>query len=96
MPQAWPRQCEGARQGAERSVGIVFSLERGTAINLLLQKCLLDAFEKLFGLGQGQAAMRNAVAVFVQRHDIGHGLLMAIIAAQDELECDTHDGVSPG
>jgi hypothetical protein len=61
-----------------------------------LQEFFLDEFEELFGLGEGQAEMLNAVAVFFQRHDISYGFFTAIIAAQDELEFDAHGWAPPG
>jgi hypothetical protein len=50
-------------------------------IILVVQELLLDELEKLFGLAQSQTEMFNPVAVFFQRHDLGHRLFMAIIAA---------------
>jgi hypothetical protein len=40
--------------------------------------------------------MLDVLAVFVERHHIGDGLFMPLIAAQDELKFDTHTGASPG
>jgi len=38
----------------------------------------------------------EALAILLQGDDIGDGLFLAIIAAQDELEFHTHDGAPPG
>jgi hypothetical protein len=56
----------------------------------------LEELEKLFGLGEGQPEMLKAVEVLLQRDDLGHGLFTAIIAAQDELEFDTHGWAPAG
>jgi hypothetical protein len=63
---------------------------------LVLQQVSLKSTEELFGLRQGQTKMLDALAVFVERHHIGAGLFMTLIAAQDELKFDTHTGASPG
>jgi hypothetical protein len=59
--------------------------------NLLLQQLFLDELEELFGLSESQAEMLNVVVVLVPRDDISNSLFTAVIAAQDELEFDTHD-----
>ena len=61
-----------------------------------MRPLVLDAFEELFGLSERQAEMLKAVAVFVQRDDVGHGFFTVIIAAQDELEFHTHGEAPPG
>jgi hypothetical protein len=40
--------------------------------------------------------MLNASAVLVEGDHIGDGLFLTLIAAQDELQFDTHTGASPG
>jgi hypothetical protein len=40
--------------------------------------------------------MLDVLAVFVERHHIGDGLFLTLIAAQDKLKFDTHTGASPG
>jgi hypothetical protein len=65
-------------------------------LTMPLQEFFLDELEELFGLGEGQAEMLNAVVVLVPRDDISHGPFTAIIAAQDELEFDAHGGAPPG
>jgi len=48
---------------------------------LVLQQVLLKSTEELFGLRQGQPKMLDALAVFVERHHIGDGLFLTLIAA---------------
>ena len=50
----------------------------------------------LFGLGQGQPEMFDALVVFGERNNIGDGLFVTVIAADDQLEFDAHRGGSPG
>jgi hypothetical protein len=40
--------------------------------------------------------MLDALVVFVERHHIGDGFFMILIAAHDKLKFDTHTGASPG
>jgi hypothetical protein len=64
--------------------------------DLLLEQVSLEGAEELFGFGQGQAEMLDALVVFVEGDDIGDGLLLAWIVADNELEFDAHRGASPG
>ena len=64
--------------------------------DLLLEEVSLEGAEKLFGLGQGQPEMFDALAFFVERDHIGDGLFLTLIAAHDELKFDMHTGASPG
>ena len=43
-----------------------------------------------------QAQMLDALGVLLQGDDVGDGVFMTIIAAQDELEFDAHGKVSSG
>ena len=40
--------------------------------------------------------MSNVLMVLGEGDDIGDGLFLTLIAAQDELKFDTHTGASPG
>src|SRR5262252_6424178 len=40
--------------------------------------------------------MLDALAVFVERHHLGDGLFLTLIATHDELKFDTHTKASPG
>jgi hypothetical protein len=62
----------------------------------VLQQVLLQGAEELFGLRQSQPEMLDALVAFVERDDIGDGLFLTLITAQDELKFDTHIGASPG
>jgi hypothetical protein len=100
-------QLARAEQGAERAARVGFHFEQGAAVhargtpvekgvNLVLKQMALEGAEELFCLGEGQPEMLDALVVFVERHHIGDGLFMILIAAHDELKFDTHTGASPG
>jgi hypothetical protein len=63
---------------------------------LLVEEMALEGAEQLFGRGQGQSEMFDALVVLVEGDDIGDGLFMTVIVTHDELQFDTHTGVSPG
>src|SRR6266705_165447 len=98
---------KGAEQGAQRAAAVGLELKRCPAVrarrvrvekgvNLLLEEVALEDAEQLFGLGQGQSEMFDALVVLVEGDDIGDGLFMTFIVTNDELQFDTHTGVSPG
>src|SRR5215813_8809283 len=97
----------GAKQGAKRAARVGFHLEQGPTVragetpvekgvDLVLQQVLLKSTEELFGLRHGQPKMLDVLVVLVECDDIGVGLFLTLIAAQDELKFDTHTGASPG
>jgi len=107
MLQPWAVQLTRAEQGAERAARVGFHFEQSATVrasgtrvekhvDLLLKQVLLEDAEELFGLGEGQPEMLDALAVFVERHHIGDSFFMILIAAHDELKFDTHTGASPG
>jgi hypothetical protein len=63
---------------------------------LLLEEASLESPEERFGLSQGQSEMFDALAVFVEGEDIGDGLLLTLIAVDDQLEFEAHRGAFPG
>jgi hypothetical protein len=63
---------------------------------LLLEQLSLDGTEELFGLGQGQAEMFDALVVLGEGEDIGDGLFVIVIVTDDELQFDAHNRASPG
>jgi hypothetical protein len=63
---------------------------------LLLEEVPLQGAEELFGLGQAQPEMLDALMVLVEGDDIGDGLFIALIITHDELQFDAHTGASPG
>jgi hypothetical protein len=69
-------------------------VEKG--VNLLLEEVALEGAEQLFGLGQGQSEMFDALVGLVEDHDIGDGFFMTFIVTDDQLQFDTHTGASPG
>ena len=69
-------------------------VEKG--VDLLLEEVPLEDAEELFGLGQGQPEMLEALMVLGEGDDIGDGLFMTFIMTDDELQFDTHTGASPG
>src|SRR6266446_2617971 len=104
-----PRTGErkGAEQGAKRAAAVGLELERRAAVrarrmrveksvDLLLEEVSLEGAEQLFGLGQGQPEMFDALIVLLEGNDIGDGFFMTVIAAHDELQCDAHREASPG
>src|SRR5215831_11214923 len=104
-----PRTVERkrAKQGAKRAPRVGFQVQRRPAIrairarvekgvDLLLEKVLLQGTEELFGLGQSQPEMLDALMVLVEGDDIGDGLFITLIITQDELQFDTHTGASTG
>jgi len=107
MEETGTGKFKGAKQGAERASMRAFGFEGSAAVragcariekrlNLVLEQALLDRVEELFGLLECQAQMLDALGVLPQGDDIGDGFLMAIIAAQDELEFDVHGKTPPG
>ena len=104
-----PRTVElkRAKQGAKRAAAAGLELERRPAVrtgrtrvekggDLLLEEMPLEGAEELFGLGQGQPEMLEALMVLVERDDIGDGLFLALIVTHDELQFEAHTGASPG
>jgi len=104
-----PRAVElkRAKQGAKPAARAGFELERRPAvwarrarvekgIDLLLEEVSLEGAEELFGLGQAQPEMLDAVVVLVEGDDIGDGFFITLIVTNDELQFDTHTGASPG
>src|SRR4029450_3322997 len=67
-----------------------------TGADLLLEEMPLEGAEKLFGLGQGQPEMLDALMALVEGDDIGDSLFLTFIVTNDELQFDTHTGASPG
>ena len=69
-------------------------VEKG--VNLLLEEVSLESAETLFGLGQGQPEMFNALIVLLEGNDIGDGLFMTVTVTDDELQFDAHRRAAPG
>src|SRR6266702_7863694 len=98
---------QGAEQGAQRAAAVGLELERCPAVrarrarvekgvNLLLEEVALEGAEQLFGLGQGQSEMFDALVVLVEGDDIGDGFFMTLIVTDDQLQFDAHRRASPG
>ena len=58
-------------------------VEKG--VNLLLEEVSLEGAEKVFGLGQGQPEMLDALMVLIEGDDIGDSLFITLIVTHDEL-----------
>ena len=82
-----PRAIElkGPKQRAERATAVSLHTQRRAAIrtrrmhvekgvDLLLEEVLLEGAEELFGLGQGQPEMLDALMALVEGNDIGDPL----------------------
>ena len=69
-------------------------VEKG--VNLLLEEVSLESAEEVFGLGQAQPEMLDALMVLIEGDDIGDGLFLILIVTHDKLQFDTHMGASPG
>ena len=69
-------------------------LEKGG--DLLLEEVPLEGAEELFGLGQTQPEMLDALVVLVEGDDIGDGFFLTVIVTDDELQFDAHSRASPG
>src|SRR6266403_1762783 len=95
-----PRTGErkGAEQGAKRAAAVGLELERRAAVrarcmrvekggDLLLEEVALEGAQELFGLGQTQPEMLDALVVLVEGDDIGDGFFMTVIVTDDELQC---------
>src|SRR5215813_6473880 len=104
-----PRTGEGkgAEQGAQRAAAVGLERERRAAVrarcmrvekggDLLLEEVALEGAQELFGLGQTQPEMLDALVVLVEGDDIGDGLFVTLIVRDDELQFDAHSRVSPG
>ena len=107
MLQPRTRELQRAKQGAKRSAAVGLELERRPAVrarrmrvekggDVLLEEVPLEGAEKLFGLGQGQPEMFDALVLFVEGDDIGDGFFMTVIVTDDELQFDAHSRASPG
>src|SRR5215475_1812451 len=106
MLQPRTRELQRAKQGAKRAAAAGLELERRPAVrtgrtrvekggDLLLEEVPLEGAEEVFGLGQGQPEMLDALMV-VEGNDIGDSLFLTLIVTRDELQFDTHTGASPG
>jgi hypothetical protein len=51
---------------------------------LLLEEVSLEGAEELFGLGQAQPEMLDALVVLVEGDDIGDGFFVTLIVTNDE------------
>src|SRR5262245_10755676 len=104
-----PRTGErkGAKQGAKRFAAAGLDLEGCPAVqagrmgvekggDLLLEYVSLEGTEEVFGLGQRQPKMLDALVVLGERDDIGDGLFVTVIVRDDELQFDAHKRTSPG
>jgi hypothetical protein len=58
-------------------------VEKG--VELLLEEVALEGAEEVFGFGQTQPEMLNALVVLVEGDDIGDGLFVTVIVRNDEL-----------
>jgi hypothetical protein len=78
-------ELQGAEQGAKRTAAMGLELERCAAVRarrmgvekgveLLLEEVALEGAEELFGFGQTQPEMFNALVVLGEGDDIGDGL----------------------
>ena len=104
MLQPRTRELQRAKQGAKRAAAVGLELERRPAVwtgrtrvekggDLLLEELPLEGAKELFGLGQGQPEMLEALIVLVEGDDIGDGLFITLIVTYDELQFDTHTGL---
>ena len=57
---------------------------------------MLEGFEKLLGLREGQTQMLDALVVFFQGDNVGDDFFLDIIITKNELQLDAHEGTSPG
>src|SRR5215471_12749196 len=107
MFQPRAAQLKRAKQGAKRAMRTGLELERcptvwtrcariEKGVNLLVEEVSLEGAEKVFGLGQGQPEMLDALVLFVEGDDIGDDLVLTLIVTYDELQFDTHRRASPG
>jgi len=93
-----PRAVElkRAKQGAKREMRTGLELERRPTVwtrrariekgvNLLVEEMSLEGAEQVFGLGQGQPEMLNALVLFVEGEDISDGFFITLIVTNDEL-----------
>src|SRR6267143_509756 len=105
QPRTVELKC--AKQGAKPAASAGFELERRPAvwarrarvkkgIDLLVEEVALEGAEELFGLGQAQPEMLDALVVLVEGDDIGDGFFVTVIVTDDALQFDTHTGASPG
>jgi len=96
MLQPRPVELQGAEQGAKRTAAVGLELERCAAVRarrmgvekggeLLLEEVALEGAEELFGFGQTQPEMFNALVVLGEGDDIGDGLFVTVIVRNDEL-----------
>src|SRR4029453_6574803 len=97
----------GAEHGAQRAAAVGLELERRPAVrarrarvekgvNLLFEEVALEGAEELFGLGQGQSEMFDALVILGEGDDIGDGFFMTLIVTNDELQFDANRGTSRG
>ena len=96
MLQPQTVELPGAEQGAKRTAAMGLELEQCAAVRarrmgiekggeLLLEAVALEGAEEVFGFGQTQAEMLNALVVLVEGDDIGDGLFVTVIVRNDEL-----------
>ena len=98
---------QSPKQSAKRAAAVGLELERRAAVrarrmrveksvDLLLEEVSLEGAKELFGLGQTQPEMLDALVVLVEGDDISDGFFMTVIVTHDALQFDTHTGASPG
>src|SRR5215471_16743555 len=107
MLQPRTRERKGAKQDAKRAAAVGLEIERLPAVrahrmrvekggDLLLEEVPLEGAEQLFGLGQAEPEMFEALVLLVEGDDIGDGFFVTVIVTDDELQFDAHTGASPG
>ena len=64
--------------------------------DLLLEEVALEGAKELFGIGQNQPELLDALVVLVEGDHIGDGFFMTVIVTDDELQFDAHSRASPG
>src|SRR4029453_5778614 len=103
QPRTGERQ--GAKQGAKRFAAAGLELEGCPAVragrmgvekggDLLLEYVPLEGAEELFGLGQRQPEMLDALVVLVEGDDIGDSLFVTVIVRDNELHFGAHGRLS--
>ena len=94
-------------QGAKRAAAVGLELERRATVrarrmgvekgaDLLLEEVALEGAQEVFGLGQAQPEMLDALVVLIEGDDIGNSFFLTVLVTDDELQFNAHSRASSG
>jgi hypothetical protein len=88
--------CSTYKSSPRAAIDTRLSRRTTKSAGIWLEEMPLEGTEEVFGLGEGQPEMLDALMVLVEGEDIGDGLFLTLIITHDELQFEAHTGASPG